>query len=107
MERAQDTYRKQQQKAHPEDKLIGQIDAFTDILYIANGGFVEAGVEPDKIFEHVHTANMGKLFPDGKPHYNEVGKVIKPDHWERDFAPEPKIAAEITRQIELGPKRFK
>lgn len=107
MERAQDTYRKQQQKAYPEDKLIGQIDAFTDILYFANGGFVEAGVEPDKIFEHVHTANMGKLFPDGKPHYNEVGKVIKPDHWERDFAPEPKIAAEITRQIELGPKRFK
>lgn len=106
MSRAEETYKKQLDKSYPEDKLIGQMDAFTDILYFANGGFVEASVEPEPIFELVHSANMGKIFPDGKPHYNEVGKVIKPEHWERDYAPEPKITAEVKRQIELGSKRF-
>jgi predicted HAD superfamily Cof-like phosphohydrolase len=106
MTRAAESYRKQLQKSYPDDQLIGQMDAFTDILYFANGGFVEAGVEPEPIFDIVHAANMGKIFPDGKPHYNEVGKVIKPDNWEHDHAPEPKIQAEINRQIELGGKRF-
>ncbi|MWO10827.1 HAD family hydrolase, partial [Escherichia coli] len=53
-----------------------------------------------KIFEIVHQANMGKLFPDGKPHYHPVtNKVLKPDNWEEQCAPEPKIAKEIQRQI--------
>ncbi|MEK4006532.1 HAD family hydrolase [Paenibacillus sp. FSL H3-0333] len=103
---AEKTYDKQLTKPFPEDKLIGQIDAFTDILYFANGGFVESGVIPDDIFSIVHQANMGKIFPDGKPHYNEVGKVVKPDNWEEEHAPEPKILAEVERQIKLGGKRF-
>jgi predicted HAD superfamily Cof-like phosphohydrolase len=106
MARAAESYQKQLQKSYPDNQLIGQMDAFTDILYFANGGFVEAGVEPDPIFNIVHAANMGKIFPDGKPHYNEVGKVIKPDNWEHDHAPEPKIHAEVNRQLELGGKRF-
>ncbi|MBG9766042.1 hypothetical protein ABD78_19980 [Paenibacillus polymyxa] len=100
---AEETYDKQLTKPFPEDRLIGQIDALTDIKYFAEGGFVETSVIPDKIFDLVHQANMSKIFPDGKPHYNEVGKVIKPEGWE---APEPKIEEEVKRQIKLGAKRF-
>lgn len=105
--RAQKSYKKQLTKAYPKYKLIGQIDAFTDILYFGNGGFVEMGVIPDPIYNLVHNSNMAKIFPDGKPHYNEVGKVIKPEGWEENFAPEPKIEEEIKNQIELGSMRFK
>lgn len=107
IDRAELTFDKQLKKPFPKSKLIGQIDAFTDILYFGNGGFVELGVVPDNIYSIVHAANMGKLFPDGKPHYNEVGKVIKPDNWEQEFAPEPKIEKEVTNQINIGSKRFK
>ncbi|MNC65161.1 hypothetical protein D3C75_1154270 [compost metagenome] len=65
------------------------------------------GVIPDKIFNLVHQANMGKIFPDGKPHYNEVGKVIKPDNWERDHAPEPRIFEEVNLQLKQGLKKIK
>jgi predicted HAD superfamily Cof-like phosphohydrolase len=42
---------------------------------------------------------MGKLFPDGKPRYHEItGKVLKPENWEEDFAPERKIKKEIEKQ---------
>ena len=45
---------------------------------------------------------MGKLFPDGKPHYDPVtNKVLKPENWEQDFAPEAKIKAEIQRQLKI------
>ncbi|WP_167483601.1 AP2 domain-containing protein [Paenibacillus xylanexedens] len=98
-----DTYDKQLTKPFPEDRLIGQVDALIDIKYFAEGGLVETSVIPDKIFDIVHSANMQKLFSDGNPHYNEVGKVIKPDGWE---APEPKIEEEIKRQIDLGTLRF-
>ncbi|MGG1671466.1 hypothetical protein ACIFOE_12600 [Paenibacillus sp. NRS-1783] len=100
---AEETYKKQLTKPFPEDHLIGQIDALIDIKYFAEGGLVEASVVPDKIFDIVHNVNLSKLFPDGKPHYNEVGKVIKPEGWE---APEPKIEEEVKRQIDLGAKRF-
>ena len=44
---------------------------------------------------------MGKLFPDGKPHYDPVtNKVLKPENWQMEYAPESKIAAEIQRQIQ-------
>lgn len=80
--------------------LIGQVDALTDANYFNYGSFVLMGVNPDPIFSIVHEANMGKLFPDGKPHYREHdGKVRKPENWEKDFAPEPKIQAEIEKQI--------
>lgn len=83
-----------------ESNLIGQVDALTDANYFNYGSFVLMGVDPEPIFSIVHEANMGKLFSDGKPHYRESdGKVMKPENWERDFAPEPKIRAEIERQI--------
>lgn len=100
------SYHKQLTKELPPSKLIGQVDALIDLKYFAEGGLVEASVIPDAIFDSVHQANMGKIWDDGKPHYDEYGKIIKPPNWEKDFAPEPKIAEEINRQIELGATRF-
>lgn len=82
--------------------LVEQVDALTDLLYFTYGSFSLLGVEPTEIFSIVHEANMGKLFPDGKPRYHPVThKVLKPENWEKDFAPEPKIKAELERQRKL------
>ena len=45
---------------------------------------------------------MGNYFQMGKPHYDpETNKVLKPENWEQDFAPEAKIKAEIQRQLKI------
>lgn len=83
-----------------ESPLIGQVDALVDLLYLTYGSFVLMGVDPSQIFEAVHTANMGKIFPDGKAHFDPVThKVLKPDDWQERFAPEPAIKREIDRQL--------
>ncbi|GGC88489.1 HAD family hydrolase [Enterococcus wangshanyuanii] len=88
------------------DPLVEQVDALVDLLYFTYGSFSLLGVNPTEIFSIVHEANMGKLFPDGKPHYHPVThKVLKPDNWEKDFAPEPKIKAELERQRESKKER--
>jgi predicted HAD superfamily Cof-like phosphohydrolase len=82
-----------------EDVLVSQMDALTDIEYFNQGSFVIAGVEPFNLFKIVQDANMGKLWEDGKPRFREGdGKIVKPPHWEENFAPEPKLKAEIKRQ---------
>uniref|UniRef100_UPI00403FA4F1 HAD family hydrolase n=1 Tax=Candidatus Enterococcus willemsii TaxID=1857215 RepID=UPI00403FA4F1 len=81
------------------DPLVDQVDALMDLLYFTYGSFSLLGVNPEPIMAIVHQANMGKLFPDGKPHYDPVtNKVLKPDNWARDFAPESKIKAELAKQ---------
>lgn len=81
------------------DPLVEQVDALIDLLYFTYGSFSLLGVDPTEVFSIVHEANMGKIFPDGTPHYHPVThKVLKPDNWEADFAPEPKIKAELERQ---------
>jgi predicted HAD superfamily Cof-like phosphohydrolase len=105
LKRMNSTYIKQMDKKYPETQeevLINQVDALTDLRYFNNGDFTLIKVEPDPIFSIVHNANMGKLHEDGKPRYNEVGKIIKPDNWVKDFAPEPLIKKEIQRQIEAA-----
>ena len=88
-------------RANSEGILVGEVDALIDLLYFTYGTFVLMGVDPMPIFEIVHQANMGKLFPDGKPHYHpETHKVLKPDNWEKQYAPEIKIHNEIKRQIQ-------
>lgn len=83
--------------------LVDQVDALIDLLYFTYGSFSLLGVDPEPIMKIVHQANMGKLFPDGQPHYDAVtNKVLKPDNWEKDFAPEGKIQAEIERQKEAA-----
>ena len=80
--------------------LIGQVDALIDTLYFTYGSFVLMGVDPERIFEIVHQANMGKIFPDGKAHFDPVThKILKPDDWEEKYAPEPAIKKELERQI--------
>lgn len=79
------------------DTLVDQIDANIDTLYVTLGNLVELGVfDAQSFLDIVQHANMAKLFPDGKPHYNDYGKVIKPDGWK---APEGKIAEELASQI--------
>ena len=52
-------------------------DALTDILYVTYGAGYAYGVDLDKCFKEVQRANMSKLGEDGKPIYNEKGKVMK------------------------------
>ena len=52
-------------------------DALTDILYVAYGAGHAFGIDLDKCFKEVQDSNMSKLNSDGKPIYNEHGKVMK------------------------------
>ena len=52
-------------------------DALTDILYVTYGAGFAYGIDLDKCFKEVQRANMSKLGEDGKPIFNEKGKVIK------------------------------
>jgi len=87
-------------KTPAQKDLIGQVDALIDILYFTYGSFVLMGVDPERIFDIVHEANMGKIFPDGKAHFDPVThKILKPDDWEEKYAPEAAIRKEIQRQV--------
>tara|TARA_B100001121_G_C18574682_1_gene566691 strand:+ start:314 stop:655 length:342 start_codon:yes stop_codon:yes gene_type:complete len=58
-------------------------DALTDILYVTYGAGHAFGINLDKCFEEVQNSNMSKLGNDGKPIYNELGKVMKgPNYFE-------------------------
>lgn len=63
------------------DNLVDQADAMIDLIYFALGTMVEMGVRPDELFRTVHRANMTKLWPDGKPHFREDSKIVKPEGW--------------------------
>ena len=52
-------------------------DALTDILYVTYGAGYAYGINLDKCFKEVQRANMSKLGTDGKPIYNNKGKVMK------------------------------
>ena len=52
-------------------------DALTDISYVTYGAGYAYGIDLDKCFKEVQRANMSKLGKDGKPIYNEKGKVMK------------------------------
>lgn len=84
-----------------EAKLVALADAFTDINYFNQGNFTIIGIEPQPLFNIVQEANMAKLGEDGKPIIRESdGKIMKPEGWAENHAPEPKLAAEIKRQME-------
>ena len=52
-------------------------DALTDILYVTYGAGHAFGIDVDKCFQEVQSSNMSKLGEDGKPIYNDKGKVMK------------------------------
>ena len=94
---------KVKRKAKDEAPLIGEIDALVDLLYFTDGCLVLAGVDPYEIFNFVHDANMGKIFPDGQPHFDpETHKILKPEDWEDKYAPEGKIERELERQKRIA-----
>lgn len=82
------------------EKIVELSDAFTDINVFTQGTFTMMGVEPQPLFDIVMDANMAKLGEDGKPIIRESdGKIMKPENWERDHAPEPKLKEEILNQL--------
>ena len=52
-------------------------DALTDILYVTYGAGHAFGINLDKCFDEVQKSNMSKLSAEGKPIYNNKGKVMK------------------------------
>ena len=57
--------------------IVEVADALTDILVVTYGGGLAFGINLDKCFEEVQKSNMSKLDANGKPIYNELGKVMK------------------------------
>ena len=57
--------------------LLEVADALTDILYVTYGAGHAFGIDLDKCFEEVQNSNMSKLDENGKPIYNDAGKVMK------------------------------
>ena len=57
--------------------LLEVADALTDILYVTYGAGHAFGIDLDKCFDEVQNSNMSKLDDNGKPIYNEAGKVMK------------------------------
>jgi len=74
-------------KAINENDVLEVADALTDILYVAYGAGHAFGINLDKCFDEVQKSNMSKLGKDGKPIYNEHGKVMKgPDYFKPDLS---------------------
>ena len=70
-----------------KDKDLKEVaDALTDILYVTYGAGHAFGIDLDKCFNEVQRSNMSKLGEDGKPIYNEHGKVMKgPKYFQPDL----------------------
>ena len=67
--------------------LLEVADALTDILYVTYGAGHAFGINLDKCFEEVQNSNMSKLDNNGKPIYNEFGKVMKgPNYFKPDLS---------------------
>ena len=67
--------------------LLEVADALTDILYVTYGAGHAFGIDLDKCFDEVQNSNMSKLDENGKPIYNETGKVMKgPNYFKPDLS---------------------
>ena len=74
-------------KAIKDNDILEVADALTDILYVAYGAGHAFGINLDKCFNEVQESNMSKLGADGKPIYNESGKVMKgPNYFKPDLS---------------------
>ena len=75
------------QEAMKNNDLLEVADALTDILYVTYGAGHAFGIDLDKCFEEVQNSNMSKLDKNGKPIYNESGKVMKgPNYFKPDLS---------------------
>tara|TARA_B100000524_G_C23603723_1_gene353571 strand:- start:225 stop:596 length:372 start_codon:yes stop_codon:yes gene_type:complete len=67
--------------------ILEVADALTDILYVTYGAGHAFGIDLDACFNEVQNSNMSKLGADGKPIYNESGKVMKgPNYFKPDLS---------------------
>ena len=67
--------------------LLEVADALTDILYVTYGAGHAFGINLDKCFQEVQNSNMSKLDVNGKPIYNDSGKVMKgPNYFKPDLS---------------------
>ena len=74
-------------EAMKNNDLLEVADALTDILYVTYGAGHAFGIDLDKCFEEVQNSNMSKLDENGKPIYNESGKVMKgPDYFKPNLS---------------------
>ena len=75
------------QEAVDKKDLKEVADALTDLLYVTYGAGHAFGIDLDKCFEEVQNSNMSKLGSDGKPIFNEKGKVMKgPSYFKPNFS---------------------
>ena len=74
-------------EAMEKKDLLEVADALTDILYVTYGAGHAFGISLDKCFEEVQNSNMSKLDLNGKPIYNDKGKVMKgPNYFKPDLS---------------------
>ena len=74
-------------EAVANNDLLEVADALTDLLYVTYGAGHAFGIDLDKCFNEVQNSNMSKLGEDGKPIYNELGKVMKgPNYFKPDLS---------------------
>ena len=74
------------EEAIKKNDLVEVADALTDILYVTYGAGHAFGINLDSCFDEVQRSNMSKLDNNGKPIYNENGKVLKgPNYFEPDL----------------------
>ena len=74
-------------EAMDNNDLLEVADALTDILYVTYGAGHAFGIDLDRCFDEVQNSNMSKLGENGKPIYNESGKVMKgPNYFKPDLS---------------------
>jgi predicted HAD superfamily Cof-like phosphohydrolase len=74
-------------EAMDNNDLLEVADALTDILYVTYGAGHAFGLDLDKCFDEVQNSNMSKLDENGKPIYNDAGKVMKgPNYYKPDLS---------------------
>ena len=75
------------EEALNEKNIEETADALTDILYVTYGAGHAFGIDLDKCFDEVQNSNMSKLDENGKPIYNDSGKVMKgPNYFKPDLS---------------------
>ena len=73
-------------EAMNNNDLLEVADALTDILYVTYGAGHAFGIDLDKCFDEVQNSNMSKLDENGKPIYNDAGKIMKgPSYFKPDL----------------------
>ena len=74
-------------QALENNDLLEVADALTDILYVTYGAGHAFGIDLDSCFQEVQNSNMSKLGENGKPIFNDQGKVMKgPNYFKPDLS---------------------